>query len=255
MAYRNTIISLASLVALGTACSKAPTYDQATKTGTVQNANGEVGADGNDHTHPPLSTDQVAANTPAPAVDTPKAPDAVKPATPPAPPAAAPLKADPVKQMANNTLFTVSRVTNPVGWNTTVAAPATVNVAVDAAGAAIRSTMGETIVKLNPEDPNQLLDANGVALKPATLQSLYVVCNDQAKAIRLHSATGGAPFAHQGGQIAQGTCVALPAVNAIQETLDSTKAGATYDHILGQAAANNVYLKTQKISPAGAIVP
>ncbi len=252
MAYRNTIISFASLIALGTACSKAPSYNTGVQSaGTDQvaaiNANGD---------HGPMPQDDVVTDTNTADAGKTETPAATKPAETPAATPAAPaaVVSDAAKKIANKAMFNMVNITAAKAWGTTAANRLKVQVAVDAAGAVIPPQAGlgaQLVAKIDPTDPNKiaLTDRQGAAVVLNTLTSFMVACNNSGANIYLHSGTGGAPFSHGSGAIATGTCAAFPAQN-----LRATD-GATYDHIAGQAAENNVFIAIEKIGPDGKVVP
>jgi len=247
MVYRNTIISLATLLAFGTACSKAPSYNTGVQTAATEQAV----SDNATGSHGPMPHDDV----------TPKAPEtkpdvvATKPSeTPSTPPPSSAIVADPMKKLSNKAMFNMVNVTSAQGWGTTASNRLKVQVAVDAAGAIIPNQAGlatQYVAKIDPTDPNKiaLADRQGNAVAVNSISSFMVVCNQSGQNIYLHSGTGGAPFSHGNAAVATGTCAAYPAQN-----LRATD-GATYDHIAGDQPQNQIFIQLEKIGPDGKVVP
>jgi hypothetical protein len=246
MAYRNTIISLATLVAFGTACSKAPSYNIGVQ--SAEKAPDAAVVDPNDtsvdiphgkNTDKPMaSTEPKKEETPTPT------------ATPPAdtPPAQAPLTPEQKAKAIAEKGFVAYAVSAPTGqgWNT-AATPFLIGQTVNAAGA---------------------IDT----AKPVTVY----FCNLSAGQMRLHSGSGDGPMQH--GAAFAGLATAVPAAElpAKQLELDKTnltdiqklpncrahavtalgsKVGATYNHNGGSAgnSASHVFFKVYTVDPAGAV--
>jgi len=254
---------LTGLVAFGllatiNACSGSkPDYKAKATLGTQDAivSEGDKTPDKNDHGPDPLKPDDIAK-----VPTTPPAPPA--PPTPPPPGALATPNAESFKKMmTNQQVYSVVRITNAQGWGTSAANPLTVNVAVDANGAAIPASAGTQLFLKTPLTAAAPIDYNNPPKlefvnrqnAPATLTgmaSVFVVCNDQATAIYLHADGGnGTPFNHGNSAIAQGQCAAFPALSA------NATAGRSYDHTAGNNPQNYVYLKVQKIGPDGNVVP
>jgi hypothetical protein len=246
MAYRNTIISLATLVAFGTACSKAPSYNTGVQSaGTAQDA---AAVDPNDTSidipHGP--------NPEKPTVVTaePKKEETATPATPPPAntPATAPLTPEQKAKSIAEKGFVAYAVSAPngQGWNTE-ATPFLIGQTVNAGGA---------------------IDT----AKPVTVY----FCNYSAGQMRLHSGSGDGPMQH--GAAFAGLATAVPAAElpAKQAELDKmglaevqampncrahavtalgSQPGATYNHNGGAAnnVASRVYFKVYTVDPAGAV--
>jgi hypothetical protein len=247
MAYRNTIISLASLVALGTACSKAPNYNTGVQsTGTEQDAS--VLVDPNDTTvdighgeNPPEPTvvaePKKEETTPAPTT----------PAPAPTAPAAAMTPEQKAKAIAEKG-FVAYAVNAPTGqgWNTE----------------ATPFLIGQTVTAAGDID----------SAKPVAVY----FCNFSAGQMRLHSSSGSGPMQHGAAFAGLQTAVAAADMPAKQAELDSkslaeiqampncrahnvtalgSQPGATYNHNGG--AANNinsrVFFKIYTVDPAGAV--
>jgi len=247
MAYRNTIISLASLVAFGTACSKAPSYN----TG-VQSAGTEQSADviTNDPTVDIPHGEAKPANTTTASTEPKKEEPAATPATPPAAntPAAAPLTPEQKAKLIADRGFVAYAVNAPngQGWNTE-ATPFLIGQTVNAAGAVDTA-------------------------KPVTVY----FCNFSAGQMRLHSESGDGPMQHGAAFAGLPTAVAAGEMAAKQEALDKASLadiqgmancrahavtalgsvpGATYNHNGGNAnnVASRVYFKIYTVDAAGVV--
>lgn len=255
MVYKNTILSLASLLAFGTACSKAPSYSESVNRSTVGNANGEVGEDGNDHVHLPIDTNPGEGDQVAKKIDPPAPAPVTPPVTPPATPPATPPPAAKTEQQINMEMITAGKMFNTytipagknIGWGTTTTNRIKVKVAVDAAGALIVPATLPAVEQI-AGDKNPALDAKFAGV--TTLHSAMKVCNDSGGPIVLHSG-GTAPFKHGiiGSPVASGSCVQY-----LVDRLNATD-GGSYDHTAGNNVANYVYLQIEKIGPDGKVVP
>ncbi len=254
MAYRNTIISLASVVALGTACSKAPSYNTGVQTTQTDDTNGVVAATADDPGHGP--------DLPPPAEDTAKETakaetPATPPATPPAnTPAAAPLTdAERAKAMnAKGYVAYAVAAEDGQGWNT-AETPFLLAPSVTAAGA------------VDGDKPFNVVFCN------------FRGAPTNATRMQLHSSTDNGPTQH-GNAIASKALPADMTMAKMQEKLNSyasladlkadaentncaelevaslnANPGATYNHRGGSAnnVASRVFFKTMTVDPAGVV--
>jgi hypothetical protein len=247
MAYRNTIISLATLVAFGTACSKAPSYNTGVQSAATQTADAEVTPnDGvTDIPHGP-DMPKTAANEPKKEE---AAPAATPPAAPPAnTPAAAPLTPEQkAKQIAERGFVAYAvAAPNGQGWNT----------------AQTPYLIGQTVTAAGAVD----------TAKPVNVY----FCNFQGANMTLHSASGDGPMRHgnafPGVALAAGETLASKqadldkkATEAEIQAMTNCRAhlvtalgstpGATYNHQGGNAnnAASYVYFKMYTVDPAGVV--
>jgi hypothetical protein len=246
MAYRNTIISLATLVAFGTACSKAPSYNTGVQSAATQSADAETPNDGmTDIPHGPAVPEKTASTEP-------KKEEAATPppaTTPPAntPPAQAPLTPEQkAKQIAERGFVAYAvAAPNGQGWNT-AQTPFLIGQTVTAAG----------------------------AIDTAKPVNVYF-CNFQGANMTLHSESGDGPMRHgnafPGVALAAGETLAAKQTELDKKSLQEIQAmtncrahlvtamgstaGATYNHQGGNAnnAASYVYFKMYSVDPAGVV--
>jgi hypothetical protein len=245
MAYRNTIITFASLVAFGTACSKAPSYNTGVQSAATQTADAVTPNDGvTDTPHGPDMPADKIASAPEPKKEEPAATPATPPA-PPAPGAPAPLTDEQkAKQIAERGFVAYAvAAPNGQGWNT----------------AQTPYLIGQTV------------DAGG-AIDGAKPVSVYF-CNFSAQNMTLHSSSGNGPMRH-GNAFAGTPLAAGETLAAKQEELDKknlqevqamancrahavtalgSEVGATYNHQGGSGnnQASYVYFKVYAVDPAG----
>ena len=239
MAYKNTIISIASILTLGTACSKAPEYAAEPQSGTTEAAK-KVDSSDNAVATPDKVANNEQKTLPAP-VATPKT---TTPTTP-APTVLTPAQINKA-MLDSGRLVTQFNITNAAAWGTSTTARLKLKVAVDAAGAVIVPATLPAIEQIPAVKDKPADDAKFVGV--TTLVSTMKICNDSGAAIYLHS-QGNAPFKHGNGPIATGTCQQF-----LVDRLTATD-GGSYDHTAGNNVANYVYLQIEKIGPDGNVVP
>jgi hypothetical protein len=247
MAYRNTIISLASLVALGTACSKAPNYNTGVQAGATESAELTPNDGVTDTPHgPEVPAPETTAST-EPKKEEPVAPETpAAPATPAAPTALTPEQT--AKQIAERGFVAYAvAAPNGQGWNT-ADTPFIIGQSVDAGGA---------------------IDT----AKPVNV----FFCNFQGANMTLHSSSGNGPMRHGNAfagvalNTAAGETLASKQAELDKKTLAEIQAmtncrahlvtamgsqvGATYNHQGGNAnnAASYVYFKMYAVDPAGVV--
>jgi hypothetical protein len=247
MAYRNTIITFASLVAFGTACSKAPSYNTGVQTAATESADAVTPNDGvTDTPHGADMPSDKTASAPAPKAEEPAAP-AATPSAPANTPAPAVLTDEQkAKQIAERGFVAYAvAAPNGQGWNT-AQTPYLIGQTVNAAG----------------------------AVDTAKPVNVYF-CNFSAQNMTLHSSSGDGPMRHgnafAGQALAAGETLAgkqteldkknlqeiqaMPNCRAHAVTALGSQAGATYNHQGGNAnnANSYVYFKVYAVDPAGVV--
>jgi len=254
MAYRNTIISIASLIALGTACSKSPNYNNTgvKSAGTEQGADAKADPNDTSVEIPHADPNKPLASAETKKEETPAAPTTTAPGNTPPAPAPAPLAPEQKAKAIAEKGFVAYAVSAPTGqgWNT-AATPFLIGQTVNAAGA---------------------IDA----AKPVTVY----FCNLSAGQMRLHSSSGNGPMDH--GVAFPGLAAAVPAAQlpAMQADLDKkalneiqampncrahavnalgSVPGATYNHNGGGGGdapaqlASRVFFKIYTVDQAGVV--
>jgi hypothetical protein len=242
MAYKNTIISLATLLAFGTACSKAPSYSKGVQSAATEQSVDETTND------PTIDIPHGEAKPSNPTVATAEPKKEEPAAKPVTPPAATVLTAEQKAKIIADRGFVAYAVNAPTGqgWNTE-ATPFLIGQTVNAAGA---------------------IDT----AKPVTVY----FCNFSAGQMRLHSESGNGPMQHGAAFAGLPTAVAASEMPAKQEALDKASLaeiqamancrahavsalgsvpGATYNHNGGSAGnvASRVFFKIYTVDAAGVV--